>query len=108
MVILRQMDIHMQKKISNYNLTTYTKLKINHRPKGKTGFPGGSDSKESAYYCRAGFDPWIGKNSQKGMAIHSSTLVLPGESLGERSLVGHSPWGRRVLDVTKGDTLQPR
>ena len=82
MVILGQMNIHLQKKISNYNLTTYTKLKINHRPKGKTGFPGGLDGKESACHGRPGFDPWIWKIPQKGMAIHSSILVSPGESLG--------------------------
>ena len=30
------------------------------------------------------------------------TLVfLPGESLGQRSLVGYSPWGRRELDTTE-------
>ena len=32
---------------------------------------------------------------EKEMATHSSTL-LPGESHGGRSLVGYSPWGRRV------------
>ena len=30
------------------------------------------------------------------------TLVfLPGESHGQRSLVGYSPWGRRKLDTTE-------
>ena len=36
---------------------------------------------------------------EKGMAIHSS--ILPGESHGKRSLVGHSPWGRTELDMTE-------
>ena len=30
---------------------------------------------------------------EEGMAPHSSTL-LPGESHGQRSLAGYSPWGR--------------
>ena len=30
---------------------------------------------------------------EKGMATHSS--ILTGESHGQRSLVGYSPWGRR-------------
>ena len=31
-----------------------------------------------------------------------STLVfLPGESLGQRSLSGYSPWGHKELDVTE-------
>ena len=33
------------------------------------------------------------------MAIHSS--VLAGESHGQRSLVGYSPWGRKELDMTE-------
>ena len=39
---------------------------------------------------RPGFDPWVGKIPwRKG-----STLVfLPGESHGQSSLAGHSPWG---------------
>ena len=31
---------------------------------------------------------------EKELAIHSSTM--PGKSHGQRSLVGYSPWGRRV------------
>ena len=33
------------------------------------------------------------------MATHSSTL--PGESHGERSQVGYSPWGPKELDTTE-------
>ena len=33
------------------------------------------------------------------MATHSS--ILPGESSGQRSLVGYSPWGREESDMTK-------
>ena len=32
---------------------------------------------------------------------HSTPVLLPGKSHGWRSLVGCSPWGRKVLDVTK-------
>ena len=32
----------------------------------------------------------------KGMATHS--VFLPGESRGQRSLAGYSPWGRRESD----------
>ena len=38
------------------------------------------------------------------MATHSS--VLPGESHGQRSLVGYSPWGPRELDMTEGLSMQ--
>ena len=33
------------------------------------------------------------------MATHS--VFLPGKSHFQRSLVGHSPWGHKELDVTK-------
>ena len=38
---------------------------------------------------------------EKGMATHSS--ILPGESHGQRSLVGYSPWGHKE-SVTAEET----
>ena len=35
------------------------------------------------------------------MAIHSSILAWPGESHGQRSLVGRSPLGRKESDTTE-------
>ena len=37
---------------------------------------------------------------EKGMATHSPAS-LPGESHGQRILVGYSPWGRKVSDTTE-------
>ena len=36
---------------------------------------------------------------EEGMATHSS--ILPGESHGQKSLVGYSPWGLKELDITE-------
>ena len=36
---------------------------------------------------------------EKEMATHSS--ILPGESCGQRSLVGYSPWGHKESDMTE-------
>ena len=36
---------------------------------------------------------------EEGMAPHS--IFLPGESHGQRSLVGYSPWGRKESDMTE-------
>ena len=36
---------------------------------------------------------------EKEMATHS--VFLPGESHGQRSLVGYSPWGHKESDTTK-------
>ena len=47
-----------------------------------------------------GFDPWVRKipSSRKW---HPTALFLPGKFLGQRSLVGYSPWGYRQLDATE-------
>ena len=60
------------------------------------GFPGGSDGKESA--CNAGdlgLIPRLGRSpgGGHGNPLHYSFLEDPH---GQRSLVGCSPWGRRV------------
>ena len=44
---------------------------------------------------RCGFDPWVGKIPWR-RAWQPTPVFLPGESHGQRSLVGYSPWGRRV------------
>ena len=36
---------------------------------------------------------------EKEMAIHS--VLLPGKSHGQRSLIGYSPWGRKESDMTE-------
>ena len=36
---------------------------------------------------------------QENMATHS--IFLPGESHGQRSLAGYSPWGHKELDMTE-------
>ena len=43
------------------------------------GFPGGSDSKESAHCKRPGFDPWVGKIPWRRV-WQPTPVFLPGES----------------------------
>ena len=61
------------------------------------GFLGGSDGEESA--CSAGdsFNPWVGKTLQS-REWQPPPVFLPGESHGQKSLVGYSPQGHRELD----------
>ena len=40
---------------------------------------------------------------EKGMATHP--VFLPGESHGQKSLAGYSPWGRKESDTTEQLTL---
>ena len=48
---------------------------------------------------RHGFDPWVGKFPW-GRAWQPTPVFLPGESHGERSLMGYSPWGCTESDTT--------
>ena len=57
-------------------------------------FLGGSDGKESA--CKAG-DPGLIPTGRNG---NPRPVFLPGESHGQRSLVGYSPWGHKESDMT--------
>ena len=57
------------------------------------GFPGGSDGKESA--CNAG-EPYLVPGSGRfpwRRGWQPTPIFLPGESHGQRSLMGYSPWG---------------
>ena len=60
-------------------------------------FPGGSSGKEPAYQCRRQktvvFHAWVGKIPWR-RAWQPTPVFLPGESHGQRSLAGCSPWGR--------------
>jgi len=61
-------------------------------------------AEEPACQCRrpkrCGFDLWVGKIPWR-RAWQSIPVFLPGESHGQRSLVGYSPWGRKELDMTE-------
>ena len=57
-------------------------------------FPGGSDGKEFACNARDPCSiPGSGRSSW-GRAGQPIPVFLPGESHGQRSLAGYSPWGR--------------
>ena len=61
--------------------------------------PDGTSGKEPARQYKkhktGGFHPWVGKTPWR-RAWQPTPVFLPGESHGQRSLVGYSPWGRRV------------
>ena len=60
------------------------------------GFPGGSAGKESA--CNV--ETWVGKIPWR-RPWQPTPVFLPGESHGQMSLVGFSPWGHKELDMTE-------
>ena len=68
------------------------------------GFPGGASGKEPTCQCRIGkrlgFNPWVRKIPWR-RAWQPAPIFLPGESHGQRSLAGYSPWGHKELDMTE-------
>ena len=68
------------------------------------GFPGGTSGEEPACQCRrhkrCSFDPWVRKIPWN-RKWQPTPVFLPGESHGQRSLMGYSPWGRKESDMTE-------
>ena len=56
--------------------------------------------KNHLQYRRPGFDPWVGEIPWRREWL-STAVFLPGESHGQRSLVGCSPRGGKELDTTE-------
>ena len=59
------------------------------------GFPGGTCGKEPVCQGRRckrhGFAPWVQEDPLQEEGMEPTPVFLPGESHGERSLVGYSP-----------------
>ena len=68
------------------------------------GLPRWSSGKETACQCkrlrRRGFSAQAGKILWN-RKWQPTPVFLPGESHGQRSLLGYSPWGCKQLDMTK-------
>ena len=86
LIFLTEINIHLLKCYLNFCL-----------PKWHSG-------KELTRQCRrckrCGFDPWVGKIPCK-RKWQPTPVFLLGKSHGQRSLVGHSPWGCKDLDMTE-------
>ena len=64
------------------------------------GFPDGANGKESTCRCRRfGFDPCVGTMPWR-RKWQPTPVFLPGESHGQRSLAGCSPWGHKETQLT--------
>ena len=55
----------------------------------------------NAWLKRHRFDPWAGRKSPRRRKWQPTAVFVPGESHGQRSLVGCSPWGRQVWNTTE-------
>jgi hypothetical protein len=69
------------------------------------GFPGGSNSGESAWSAEAlGSNPRLREEEPWRRAWQCPPVFLPGESHGQRSLVGYSPSVPKESDMTEHST----
>ena len=68
------------------------------------GFLAGASGKEPSCQCRRHkrhrSDPWVGKIPRRRKQ-QPTPVFLPGESHGQRSLVGYSPWGHKGSDTSE-------
>ena len=84
-----------QTKLTHWCICLYNKCSWLAR-----GFSG----QESASQCRRprrpGFSPWVGKIPWR-RKWQATPVFLPGESHGQRSLEGWSPWGGKESDRTE-------
>ena len=72
----------------------------NYHRKGLPRYPAVKNPPANAGDIRDGFNPWVGKIpwSRKWQP---TPVCLPGESHGQRSLVGYSSWGCKESDTTE-------
>ena len=88
-------------------LYRHKNIKSSWETKREKSFLHSSDSEESTCQCRRpGFNPWVWKIPWRG-PWQPTPVFLPGESHGQRSLVGYSPWGGKELDMTERLTHIP-
>ena len=66
--------------------------------------PGGASGKEPTFQCtrpkKHSFNPWVRKTPWR-RAWQPTPVFLPGESHGQRSLMGHNPQGHKEFDMTE-------
>ena len=75
----------------------------------KSDFPGGTSGKEptcqSKRHKRHRFYPWV-RTIPWRRAWQPTLVFLPGESCGQRNLVGYSPWDCKESDTTSNSVRQ--
>ena len=67
-------------------------------------FPGGTSGKEPSCQCRRHKETGVQFLSQKDpwrRPWQPAPVFLPGESHGQRNLVGYSPWGHKDSNTTE-------
>ena len=95
LILLRILKISFNFNVFNYFLTIRVQLKSFVTNIISVGLPWWLSIKESTCQCRRSrFNPWVGKIPWRNKWL-LIPVFLPGESYGQRSLVGYSRWGHK-------------
>ena len=101
----RPFRYNLKQILYNYLVEVINRFKgLDMVDKVSGGFPGGASGKELTCQCRRhkrhGFDLWVRKISWR-RPWQPTPVFLPGESHGQRSLVGYSPYHRVAKSRTQ-------
>ena len=80
-------------------MLTSDQMRYDAHYSGGGGFPGGSDGQEST--CNVGNLGLIARLGRSPGEGNGHPVFLPGESHGQRSLMGYCPRGHKELDTTQ-------
>ena len=86
-------------KLWNLNMCGLLQIIISQYSR-KKGFLGGSCGKECLQGRRCEFEHWVVKIPWR-RKWQPTPVFLPGESHGQRSLAGYSPWGHEGFDTSE-------
>ena len=98
-ILLNLLDV-LEKQFSQY-LPFNRKISLLNGPIASKGLPRWLSGKESTCQCRRlGFNPWVRKSPWR-RTWQPTPAFLPLKSYGQRNLVGYSPCGCKVWDMTE-------
>ena len=107
----RHFTIWATKEVLKFHLSCALALTIMIDKESHLMNPGGTSGKEPTCQCRRHkrhrFHPWVRKSPWRRW-WQPTPVSLPGESHGQRSLVGYSPWGRKESDTTEVTWMHAR
>ena len=91
LILLFYTQLNISEKICKYHLHSYTySRRLRSSLTTLLGFPGDSGGKDS--FCRRlRLETWVWKTLQR-REWQPTSVFLPGEFQGQRSLMGYSPW----------------
>ena len=96
--VTKSLDVHL--KLTPYKSTVLRLKKEKEKKYNVKGSIFTAAVSLTSQCRRPGFDPWVGKIPWR-RKWQPTPVFLPGESCGQRILVGYSSWGHKESDMTE-------